>query len=150
METRLNYYQASPKTVDGLSAFSDLLQSSFSDHKLKVLVELRVSQINGCAFCVDLHSHQAREQGEKQQRLDTLSVWREVTFFTEREQAALDWAEAVTLVSESRVPDDVYERAKKAFSEAELVQLTGIIAAMNAWNRFSISFRKPVAQRTGA
>lgn len=147
MKTRLNYYQASQKTVDGLSTFSDLLESTFTDRKLKVLVDLRVSQINGCAFCVDLHSNQARQLGEKQQRLDTLAVWREVTFFTEREQAAFAWAEAVTLVSETRVPDDVYERVTKSFSAEEVVQLTGIIAAMNAWNRFSISFRKPVEAR---
>ncbi len=147
MKPRINYYQASPKIIDSLSAFSDALASTFSDHKLKTLVELRVSQINGCAFCLDLHTNQAREQGEKQQRLDTLSAWREVTFFTEREQSALAWAEAVTLVSESRVPDDVYERALKSFSEAELVQLTGIIGAMNVWNRISVSFRKPVPAR---
>jgi AhpD family alkylhydroperoxidase len=124
------------------------LGKSFPDSKLKVLVELRVSQINGCAYCIDLHSNEARKLGETTQRLDCLSVWREVAdFYTARERAALAWAESVTLVSQSRVPDDVYALAKAQFSDDELVVLTTIIGVMNVWNRISISFRNEPAAR---
>jgi AhpD family alkylhydroperoxidase len=149
MKTRLNYYQASPATIDGLAQFSGRLQAAFPDPKLKALVELRVSQLNGCAYCVDLHAEQARQLGEKPQRLDCLPVWRDVEFFDARERAAFAWVESVTLVAQTHVPDDVYEEAARHFSPEELVQLTMIIGLMNAWNRISIGFRKPVAERRG-
>jgi len=105
------------------------------------LVKIRVSQINGCAYCLDMHTKDARAEGETEQRIYTLPAWRETPFFTEREQAALAWAEAVTLVSESHVPDDVYEQARVHFSDEELVNLTMVVVAINGWNRLSISFR---------
>ena len=142
MNKRLDYYKASPATIDGLSAFSGLLMASFGDPKLKALVELRVSQINGCAYCIDLHSTEARKLGEHAQRLACLPIWREAPFYSEREKAAFAWAEAVTLVAQTRVPDDVYAAAKIHFTDEQLVILTGIVGAMNAWNRISISFRK--------
>ena len=147
MNKRIQYYQASHKTIDGLSAFSEQLAESFADSKLKALVELRVSQINGCAFCIDLHSTEARKLGENPQRLDCLSVWREVGFYSPRERAAFAWAEAVTLVAQTHVPDEVYAEAKEHFTDGELVVLTAIIGAMNVWNRISISFRNAPAPR---
>ena len=149
MKKRLDYYQASPATIDGLAAFGEQLAKSFGDPKLKALVELRVSQINGCAYCIDLHSTEARKLGERVQRLDCLSVWREVSFYSDREKAAFAWAEAVTLVSQTHVPDDVYAEAKAYFTDKELVELTAIIGAMNVWNRISISFRNVPVTRAG-
>lgn len=141
MKPRLDYYHASPAMIDRLSQLSSQRQTAFTDEKLKALVELRVSQINGCAYCIDLHSHQARLLGERQQRLDCLPVWREVDFFDDRERAAFAWAESVTLVSQTHVPDDVFAEASRHYSNEELVQLTIVIGLMNLWNRISISFR---------
>jgi AhpD family alkylhydroperoxidase len=141
MSLRIAYNKVAPDAVKALAATGTYFGSSGIDRRLRALVELRVSQINGCAYCVDLHSQQARHAGESQQRLDCLPVWRETTFFDDRERAALGWAESVTLVSKTRVPDDVFEQARKQFSEKELVDLTLIVAVMNAWNRLAISFR---------
>jgi AhpD family alkylhydroperoxidase len=105
------------------------------------LVKMRASQINGCAYCIDMHSKDDRAGGETEQRLYALNAWRETPFFTDRERAALAWAEAVTLVSEAGVPDDVYEDAREHFDEQELVDLTWAVAAINAWNRMAVSFR---------
>ena len=105
-------------------------------------MELRTSQINGCAYCVDLHSEQARKAGVSQQWLDCLPVWDETPFYSNRERAAFAWAEAVTRVGEDHVPDAVYEEVRPHFTDRELVDLTFIIATMNAWNRLSVSFRK--------
>jgi AhpD family alkylhydroperoxidase len=105
------------------------------------LVRLRASLINGCAYCVDMHTKVARSQGETEQRLYAMSVWRETPFYTERERAALAWTEAVTLISVDHVPDDVYNRARQHFTEKELVDLTLAIVAINAWNRLAIAFR---------
>lgn len=104
-------------------------------------MELRVSQINGCVFCVDLHSEQARAEGESQQRLDCLPVWRECQFFDDSERAAFNWAESVTLLPNTNAPDDLYDNLKKHFSEEQIVDLTFIISLMNAWNRLAVSFR---------
>src|SRR3954471_1727170 len=119
MNPRLNYYQASPATAQSITEFGGKIEALFPDAKLKALIELRVSQINGCAYCIDLHSNQARKLGETQQRLDCLQVWREVPFYTDRERAAFAWAEAVTLVSQTHVPDDVYEEVSTHFSAEE-------------------------------
>src|ERR1700761_9684607 len=108
MSTRLDYYAAAPEAVNALASVGKYLHAEKFDPKIKALVELRVSQINGCAYCLSLHTQEARALGEKQQRLDTLSAWRETTFFTEREQAAFAWAEKLTLISQGHVPDDVY------------------------------------------
>jgi AhpD family alkylhydroperoxidase len=111
------------------------------DPQLLELVKLRASQINGCAYCVDMHTKDARARGETEQRLYAVVVWREAPFFTQRERAALAWTEAVTLVSRDQVPDDVFEIARKQFSDKELVDLTMAIVAINGWNRLAISFR---------
>jgi len=145
---RIDHRQVAPgaiKALSGLNAYHE--REGAIEPKLRYLIELRVSQINGCAFCVDKHSQEAREVGETQQRLDCLPAWREVLFFDDRERAALDWAEAVTLIAQSHVPDDVYEQARQHFSEKELVDLTMIVVDMNAWNRLAISFRKAPAPR---
>ena len=112
--------------------------------KLFELVKMRASQINGCAYCIDMHSKDARHAGETEQRLYGLNAWREAPFYTDRERAALEWTEAVTLVGESHVPDDVFERVSAQFNEAELVALTFGVVVINCWNRLSISFRPPV------
>jgi len=107
------------------------------------LVKLRASQINGCAYCVDMHTKDARAHGETEQRLYAVVVWHEAPFFTERERAALAWTEAVTLVSRDQAPDDVYQLARAQFSEKELVDLTMAVIAINGWNRLAITFREP-------
>jgi AhpD family alkylhydroperoxidase len=142
MTRRIAYAQVAPDGIKALSATAPYLEACGIDARLRALVELRTSQINGCAYCVDLHSRQARKAGETQQRLDCLPVWRETTFYNDREQAALAWAETITLVHETRVPDDVYEQAHAQFSDKELVDMTLIISMMNAWNRIAISFRQ--------
>ena len=105
------------------------------------LVKLRASQINGCAYCIDMHTKDARTNGESEQRLYAVSAWHEAPFYSERERAGLGWAEAVTLVGDTHVPDEVYAQARKHFSEKELVDLTLAIVAINGWNRLAISFR---------
>lgn len=140
MKQSINYRAITPESAAALSKVSAILAGSFTDHRLKALVDLRASQINGCAFCVDMHSVEARKLGETQQRLDTLCVWREVSLFEPRERAALALTEALTRVSQHGVPDVVQEEAAKYFSERELVDLVQIIATINAWNRISIAF----------
>ena len=111
------------------------------ERPLLELAKLRASQINGCAYCVDMHSKDLRALGESEQRLYAVVVWHEAPFFNDRERAALAWTEAVTLVSETGVPDDVYENARSQFSERELVDLTMAVIAINGWNRLAVSFR---------
>ena len=144
---RLDYLAAAPHAIQALGSVGKYLHAEKFDPKVKALVELRVSQINGCAYCLNLHTQEARALGEKQQRLDTLSAWRETTFFTEREQAALAWAESLTLIADTHVPDDIYASAAKHFPGKELVDLTMVIVNMNAWNRVAIGFHKPVPIR---
>jgi AhpD family alkylhydroperoxidase len=105
------------------------------------LVRLRASQINGCAYCIDMHTKDARAEGETEQRLYALTAWRETPFYTERERAALEWTEAVTAIGDSGVPDELYETARKHFTGEELVNLTMAVVAINGWNRLAISFR---------
>jgi AhpD family alkylhydroperoxidase len=114
------------------------------DHRLFLLVEIRASQINGCAYCIDMHTKDARAAGETEQRIYALNAWRETPFFSDRERAALEWTEAVTLIANTHVPDDVYERVSAHFSEAELVALTFGVAVINSWNRLVTSFRPVV------
>ncbi len=114
------------------------------DPRLFELVKTRASQINGCAYCIDMHTKDARHAGETEQRLYGLNAWRETPFYTDRERAALEWTEAVTLVSDSHVPDDVFQRVSAQFSEPELVALTFGVVVINCWNRLSIAFRPPV------
>lgn len=148
MSRRIPYYQVAPDAVKALSVTKPYLEASNIEPKLRALVELRTSQINGCAYCVDMHSREARAAGETQQRLDCLPVWRETTFYDERERAALAWAESVTRVSETGVPDEVYDEARRHFSEKDLVDLTFVVSVMNAWNRIAISFRHGPTKRT--
>ena len=112
------------------------------DGRLRVLVQLRVSQINGCVYCVDLHSRQARDAGESQQRLDCLAAWQECPFFSQAEHAALAWAEAVTDISKTHAPDENYQTLRRFYSDQQIVDLTLVISLMNAWNRLAIGMRR--------
>ena len=114
------------------------------DRALFHLVEIRASQINGCAYCIDMHTKEARAAGETEQRIYALDAWRETPFFSERERAALEWTEALTRVADTHVPDEVYESVSKHFNEEELVALTFAVVVINSWNRLSISFRPVV------
>jgi len=141
MKARLDYIKAAPgvyKAMSGLEAYN---AESGLEPSLIELVKMRASQINGCAYCLDMHSLDARAQGETEQRLYTLSAWSETPFFSERERAALLWTEKLTLISLDHVPDEVYEQVSQHFTEEELVNLSLVIATINAWNRFAISFR---------
>ena len=138
MIERLDYIAINSAAIESLAQAKDRMPSI--DKKLRAIVELRVSQINGCVYCVDLHSRQARAAGETQQRLDCLPVWQECPFFEDSERAALAWAEAVTLLSESKAPAPLFEALRPHFSDKQIVDLTLIIAQMNAWNRLAVSF----------
>jgi len=142
MEQRLDFYKASPYVMKGMLALEEQVRKSSLEKSLTELVRLRASQINGCAFCVDLHNADARKGGEGERRLATVSVWRETPFFTDRERAALEWTESLTLLADTHVPDEVWERVRPHFSEAELAELTLLIVTINGWNRFSVAFRK--------
>lgn len=141
MEARLNYAKAAPGAYRAMAALERYVRECGLEPSLIELVKIRASQINGCAFCLDMHTKDARALGETEQRIYTLSAWRETPFFTEREQAALLWAETVTLVSETHVPDDIYEQVRQHFSDEELINLTMAIVTINGWNRLAISFR---------
>jgi AhpD family alkylhydroperoxidase len=140
MEARLNYAKLSPEPVKALYAVGAYVAGSGLEHSLVELVQDRASQVNGCAFCLDMHTQDARAAGETEQRLYALSAWRETPFFTARERAALAWAEAVTLVA-GGVPDAVFEEARRQLTEKELADLTWAVVAINAWNRIAVSFR---------
>lgn len=141
MEPRLDYSKVAPEGVEGLSKLEGYVRKSGLEHSLLELVKLRASQLNGCAYCIDMHAKDARTNGESEQRLYGVSAWHEAPFYTDRERAALAWTEAVTLVSTDHVPDEVYAETRKHFSEKELVDLTLGIIAINSWNRLAISFR---------
>ncbi|CAB3781890.1 hypothetical protein LMG28614_01310 [Paraburkholderia ultramafica] len=141
MEARLNFYKANPTAIKALMGVEERIGKSALEKSLTELVRLRASQINGCAYCVDMHSSDARKGGETERRLATVVVWRETPFFTDRERAALEWTEALTLVSHEHVPDAVWNAVRPHFSDEELVDLTLLVSAINAWNRFAISFR---------
>ncbi|MCV0428044.1 MAG: carboxymuconolactone decarboxylase family protein [Roseibium sp.] len=138
MIERLDYVAINGAAIGSLAQAKDKMPSI--DRKLRAIVELRVSQINGCVYCVDLHSKQARAAGETQQRLDCLPVWQECPFFDESERAAFAWAEAVTLLPQSKAPVALFDALKLHFSDEQIVDLTMIIAQMNAWNRLAVSF----------
>jgi len=142
MEQRLDFYKASPDAMKALIALEVAVGKLGLEPALLDLVKLRASQINGCAFCVDLHSSDLRKKGESERRLCAVAVWRETPFFTPRESAALAWTEAVTEIATSRAPDADYAALSDHFSEAERVNLTLAIAVINSWNRLSIGFRK--------
>jgi len=140
MKPRLSYPKTSPEGVEILGKLEAYIKQSGLEPELVELVKLRASQINGCAFCIDMHTKDARSQGESEQRLYGLSAWREAPFYTPRERAALDWAEHVTLINQNHVPDAVYNQVREHFSEKELVDLTLAVIAINSWNRLAISF----------
>jgi AhpD family alkylhydroperoxidase len=138
---RLNFKRLVPAAYRAMLALESYVHETGLEPSLLELVKMRASQINGCAYCLDMHSKDARAAGETEQRLYVLSAWREAPFYTERERSALAWTEAVTLVSETHVPDEVYELARQRFSDEELVNLTMAIVAINGWNRLEVSFR---------
>jgi AhpD family alkylhydroperoxidase len=141
MEARMNYSKAAPGAMRAMNGLETYLANCGLESSLQDLVKLRASQINGCAYCVDMHSLDARAGGETEQRLYALPVWQETPFFSERERAALLWTEKLTLISVDHVPDEVFEQVRQHFSEEELTNLTLAIATINAWNRLAISFR---------
>jgi AhpD family alkylhydroperoxidase len=140
MQPRIDYAKVAPEIRAALKSLDEHVQQTDLDRGLIELVKLRASLINGCAYCVDMHTKIARSLGETEQRLYAVSVWRETSFYSPRERAALAWTEAVTLINTSHIPDDVYQRARQHFTEKELIDLTLAIVAINAWNRLAIAF----------
>jgi AhpD family alkylhydroperoxidase len=141
MESRLNPYKVAPKAYQAMTALEHYVGSCGLEAPLLKLVKMRSSQINGCAYCLDMHSKDARAAGETEQRLYLLDAWREAPFYSDRERAALEWTEALTKVTEGHVPDAVYEIVKEQFSDEELANLSLAICTINSWNRLSIAFR---------
>jgi AhpD family alkylhydroperoxidase len=151
MQPRPSYQKAAPDVLQGMLALSTVVQKSGLARALVDLVNHRVSQINGCAFCLDMHSKDLRARGETEQRIYMLSAWREVpNLYDARERAALAWAEAVTRLTDQEVSDEVYNQARGEFSEKELAQLTLSIVAINGWNRFNVAFRTPAGNYKSA
>lgn len=143
LEQRINYSKIASEGVENLRKLEAYIRSTDLVPELVELVKLRASQINGCAYCIDMHTKDARSHGESEQRLYGVSAWRETPFYSERERAALAWTESVTKISEDQVPDEVYNQVKKHFTEKELADLTLAVIAINSWNRLAISFRTP-------
>ena len=141
MKARINYAKADPKAVQLLLAVEAHIGASSLEPKLLHLVKLRASQINGCAFCLDMHSKDARADGETEQRLYSLDAWEEAPYYSDRERAALEWTESITLLNNGRVPDSVFERVRAHFSEAEIAALTLAAAMINSWNRLNLALR---------
>ncbi len=141
MQARLSYGTVDPNARKTLLELEKYVGASGLEESLLDLVRLRASQINGCAYCLDMHTKDARARGETEQRLYALSAWWDTPFYTDRERAALAWTEAVTLVAEDHVPDAVFEQARQQFSEQELVSLTMAVVAINSWNRMNVAFR---------
>jgi AhpD family alkylhydroperoxidase len=141
MEPRLDALKAAPQAYQAMYGLEMYVRKCGLEMPLLELIKTRASQLNGCAYCIDMHTKDARAHGETEQRLYALSAWRETPFFTDRERAALGWTEAVTLVGESHVPDDVFEETRRHFSDEELVNLTMAIVTINGWNRLSVAFR---------
>jgi len=141
MPSRIEYLEIAPGAMKAMYGLEKYLATCGLEPALIDLIKLRASQINGCAYCIDMHTKDARARSESEQRLYELVAWRETPFYTERERAALAWTEAVTLLADEHVPDEVYEQARQQFTEQELVNLTLALVAINGWNRFAISFR---------
>jgi AhpD family alkylhydroperoxidase len=151
MEQRFNYFKAAPDAYKAMSGLEEYLHGCGLEEGLLHLVKLRASQINGCAFCLDMHWKDLRAIGEEEQRLYSLDAWRECPWYSDRERAALAWTEALTLVTQGHVPDAVYEEARKQFSEKELTDLSLAVTTINAWNRLSIAARTtPGTYKVGA
>jgi AhpD family alkylhydroperoxidase len=141
MEQRINYGKVAPEGVRALGGLDTYLRDSGPEPGLLNLIKTRASQLNGCAYCLDMHTKDARAGGETEQRLYALPAWRATPFYTDRERAALAWTEALTLISPGPVSDTLYGEARRHFSEKELVDLTLALVAINGWNRLSIAFR---------
>lgn len=139
---RIAFEKTDPKASEAMLGLEAYVGDCGLEAPLLELVRLRASQINGCAYCLDMHSKDARARGETEQRLYLLQAWAEAPFYSDRERAALGWTEAVTRVSETHVPDSVYKEARKHFTEAELVALTMAVVTINGWNRIAIAFRE--------
>ena len=143
MQQRIDATTVSPAAYKAVAALQTYVDQSGLDAKLRELIKIRASQINGCAFCLIMHTQDARKLGESDDRMHLLDAWREAPVFTPRERAALAWTEALTLVSKTRVPDDVYAEVRRHFSEKEIIDLTAAVVAINSWNRVAIAFRTP-------
>jgi AhpD family alkylhydroperoxidase len=141
MKPRINLMHVNPGIMHAMLGLERQVNKAGLDSKLLDLVRMRASQINGCAYCLDMHSKEARANGETEQRLYSLDAWRETPYYSARERAALEWTEALTLVSETHVPDEVYERVRQQFSEDELAHLSLAIVAINGWNRLNVAAR---------
>ncbi len=141
MSARLDYKQFAPEGYRAMLALNRFVESSGLEHSLMELVKIRASQINGCAYCLDMHTIDARAAGESEQRIHVLPAWREAPFYSDRERAALEWTEALTLVHETEAPDSAYEVVRKHFSEEEIVNLSLAIVAINGWNRLCVGLR---------
>jgi len=151
MQERFQYSKAYPEAYKAMLALSQAVEKTGLTPQLIDLVNYRVSQLNGCAFCLDMHSKDLRARGETEQRMYMISAWREVPhLYNDRERAALAWAEAVTRLEDGQVPDELYEIARQEFSQAELVQLTLAIVVINGWNRFNVAFRTPAGNYKSA
>jgi len=142
MQARFDAAKAAPGALRAMYGLGKYTDDCGIEESLQDLVKIRASQINGCAYCIDMHTKDARARGETEQRIYELSAWRETPFYTDRERAALAWTEAVTLVSQTHVPDEVYEEVRGHFTEEELVNLTMVIVTINGYNRLAVSFRQ--------
>lgn len=141
MKPRIEYHQAASGAFQAMLGLEKYVRNCGLEHALLELVKTRASQLNGCAYCIDMHTKDARAAGETEQRLYGLSAWRETPFYTERERAALEWTEALTLIAGNDIPDELYERVHRHFSDAEMVNLALAIITINGWNRLAIPFR---------
>lgn len=141
MQNRLDYFAAAPESMQALLALEKHVQKCGLEHSLIELVKTRASQINGCAYCIHMHTRDARAAGESEERLYLLSAWRESPLYTHRERAALAWTEALTQVADTHAPDEDYAEMRQHFTEQEAVQLTLLIGVINIWNRLAIGFR---------
>jgi AhpD family alkylhydroperoxidase len=144
MTMRLDYAQVAPDAYRAMGRIEYYIKNCGLEVLLIELIKIRASQVNGCAYCIDRHTKDARALGESEQRIYLLSAWRDAPFYTERERAALEWTESLTLIADDHVPDEIYQHVKLYFSDEELVNLSLVVATINAWNRLFISFRSEV------
>ena len=143
MQQRIDSANVSPAAYKAVAALQSYVDQSGLDANLRELIKIRASQINGCAYCIAMHTRDARKLGETDERMHLLDAWREAPIYTAREQAALAWTEAVTRITDGHVPDAVYAQVRQQFSEKEIVDLTAAVVAINSWNRIAIAFRTP-------
>jgi AhpD family alkylhydroperoxidase len=141
MKSRINYLRVSPRAMQAMMGLQNFVNGSGLEHSLLELVKMRASQINGCAYCLDMHSKDARAAGETEQRLYLLNAWREAPLYSERERAALEWTEALTFLREEQVPDHVFAAVREHFSEEEVVNLSLAVVAITGWNQLNVAFR---------